>query len=186
LDRDTVLYLLSQLAGLLGVLSSVVIYQQKKRKYVLLWKLISDTFWVIHFVILGINGGSFTGAAVSLIAIIRSLVFFAYYKKERVAPKLVLIGFMALSAVLSILTWKNIFSLFAMSASLLAIISFWQSKPKNTVYFSFPIAACMITYQLSLHSVIGAANEAFIIVSSAVSLIRRRIENKKAGEIKNG
>ena len=39
--------------GILGILTNIIIYQQKTRKRLLIWKLISDMIWIMHYWLLG-------------------------------------------------------------------------------------------------------------------------------------
>ena len=61
---------LVNLFGILGILTTVVIYQQKDNQRMLVWKLISDLCWVLHYLALGAN----SVAVVTIVAIMRSVV----------------------------------------------------------------------------------------------------------------
>ena len=57
----------SDILGILGVLITVTLYQQKKRESLLLYKLALDSIWVLHYCLIG----AYSGAAVATIAAIR-------------------------------------------------------------------------------------------------------------------
>ena len=57
--------------GILGILTNIIIYQQKTRKRLLIWKLISDVIWIMHYWLLG----AYSAIAISVVAILRSIVF---------------------------------------------------------------------------------------------------------------
>ena len=69
--------ILSYIVGFLGVLSTVVIYQQKTRVGLLVSKLVSDVIWFAQYALIG----AWSGAAISIIAIIRELIFINRKKK---------------------------------------------------------------------------------------------------------
>ena len=170
--------LLAKIFGFAGILSTVVIYQQKTRKGLLFSKLVSDVLWFVHYFCLG----AYSGAAIAVIGLIRELIFMNREKKWAKHPAW-LVFFLALSLGSAVLTWKNGFSLLPMAASMLAVVSFWIGKPKLSRLLSFPIAGSMLVYDVTLNpiSVAGIGNELLAITSSVVGIIRYDIQ-KKAGK----
>ena len=162
--------------GGLGIAANFTVYQQKERKKLLIFKIICDSCWLLHYISLG----AFSGAGVCTIAVLRDTVFLNENKKWAQGKKW-LIFFLILNVVLTTLTWKNGFSILPAISSALSIFSFWQSKPKLTKYISFPVATSMIIYNASFMSIPGILNESFVLVSSTISLLRTKSENKKAG-----
>jgi hypothetical protein len=71
-----------------------------------------------------------------------------------------------------------------MIASIVSVISFWIGKPKVSRVLSFPISACMLSYDLLLTPIAiwGVANEILAVSSSIFGLIRL---DKNAKEKKN-
>ena len=153
--------------GFFGIAANVMIYQQTDGKKLLLFKLISDVLWSVQFVVLG----AFTGAAVSLIAIVRELIFMNKDKKWA-QSKWWLVLFLALAVASAIFTWKNTFSLLPMCASMISVVGFWLAKPKVSRILSFPVSLCMMTYDFFSGSLMGIVNELLTMTSSAIRLIK--------------
>ena len=63
--------LLSEVLGVLGILLNILIYQQKQRKPLLRWKLVSNVTWALHYAI----AGNYSGAAIGTIGIARDAPF---------------------------------------------------------------------------------------------------------------
>lgn len=163
--------------GFAGVLSTVFIYQQKNRYGLLVAKLISDIIWFLYYFL----QGAYAGAAVAVIGIIRELIFINKDKKWAKHP-IWLVFFIILAIGSAALTWKTWFSILPMIASITSIISFWIGNPKVSRILSFPISACMLTYDVTLIPIayFGVANEILAISSSIIGLVRYdRV--KKAG-----
>lgn len=179
----TPFYIISQAAGLFGILFSVLIYQQRTHRGMLILKMSADIMWLVQYLLLG----GYTGVAVTCIALCRSTVFYFYEKKGRTAPKPWLIAFIIAAVVSTVFTWKNFLSVFPAIGSIIAVISFWQRKPRNTVYFSYAVSAFMLVYHIfATHSVSATVNEFLSVGSSSIALIRGRIkENKAKKETKN-
>ena len=164
--------------GIVGIIISIIIYQQRKGRKLLIWKLVSDVVWLLQYALLG----KYTGAAVCGVAIVRESVFLNQHRKWA-ASKLWLLVFVALSVVLSIYTWGNIYSLLPMTASVIAVFSFWRGNPTLTKILAYPICFCMLTYDIwgaGSISWMGIVNETLTLVSTTVSLIsvlrKRRTE----------
>ena len=164
--------------GGLGIIVSIIIYQQKKGKKLLRWKLVSDFVWLVQYLLLG----KFTGAGSCAVGVVRESVFLNQHRKWA-ASKLWLLVFVALSVVLSIYTWGNIYSILPMTASVIAVFSFWRANPTLTKILAYPICFCMLTYDIwgaGSISWMGIVNETLTLVSTTVSLIsvlrKRRTE----------
>ena len=164
---------IAQIVGFLGILLSFIIYQQKERKILLIWKLVSDAVWMLHYALLG----AFSAVAVTIIGVIRETVYLNEGKKWA-NKKFWIVIFCLINIVFAFLTWKGLFSLLPTIASLVAVVSFAMQKPKITRFFSFPIAFCMITYDFFTGSIAGIVNEIFTITSSIVGVIRHDIKRK--------
>ncbi|MBQ8303991.1 MAG: YgjV family protein [Clostridia bacterium] len=163
--------IIAQLVGFLGIIISFIIYQQKDRKKLLVWKLVSDTVWMLHYALLG----AYSAVAVTIIGVIRETVYLNEGKKWA-NKKFWIVIFCLINALFAFYTWKGLFSLLPTIASLIAVVSFAMRKPKITRFFSFPISFCMITYDFFTGSIAGIANETFTITSSIIGLIRHDIK----------
>lgn len=164
---------LIQLAGILGISVNVIIYQQKKNKKLLFYKLISDFLWLLHYLLLG----ACSGAWIAAIGIFRETVFINQDKKWAKGNYWLLI-FIACSIISSVFSWKGIFSLLPAIASVLSVISFWRNKPKLTRFLALVISSCMFTYDLVCGSYMGIANEVFTTASAIFGILRYDVMRK--------
>ncbi len=71
------LFALSMFFGALGITANIIIYQQRTGKKLLLWKLTSDVFWVLHYLFLG----GYSGAGASAVGVVRESIFLNRGKK---------------------------------------------------------------------------------------------------------
>lgn len=165
--------LISEILGFIGVALNAAVYQQKKRDRLLIFKLISDVVWTLHY---GIPG-NYSGAAVAAIGIARESTFLVTDKKgiDRRPFLLVFLGCACFSAWF---TWGGWFSVLPATASFLSVISFWQQKPRVSRLLSLPISACMLTYAIMSNSWAGIANEVFTVSSTVIGIIRYDIKKE--------
>jgi hypothetical protein len=158
--------LVGKIAGYIAIVVSMLIYQQKTRKRLLICKAATDVLWIIHYFLLG----GYTGAVVTFVALAREIVFFRSDRRDR-KGKYILVCFLCISVVCSVLTWGSIYSVFAMLGSLMSIVSFWVGEPKVSRIMAFPIAICMLIYGVSNGSVAALINEVLVMISSALGLL---------------
>ena len=109
------------IVGIIAIAVNVTIYWQTERKKLLLAKLIADSLWGVQYALLG----GYTGAAIALIGVLRSIVFLNEDKKWASGKKWLII-FLLLSIASAFFTYKGAASLLPVLASLLAVLSFWQ------------------------------------------------------------
>ena len=165
--------LISEILGFIGVGLNAVVYQQKKRNRLLVFKLISDVVWMLHYGLMG----NYSGAAVATIGIARESTFLVTDKKgiDRRPFLLVFLGCACFSVWL---TWGGWFSVLPATASFLSVISFWQQKPRVSRLLALPLSACMVIYSTMVGSYAGIANEIFTVTSTVIGIIRHDIKKK--------
>lgn len=74
---------------------------------------------------------------------------------------------------------SNIFGMLGI-CSAVSVISFWIGNPRLSRILSYPISACMLTYDVACGAVFGIVNELFTVISSIIGAIRldRKKESK--------
>ena len=174
--------LIADILGIIGIFVSVILYQQKKRESLLLYKLALDVIWLAHYCLIG----AFSGAAVAAIAAFRELVFVKRDPKKKGGIVWLPI-FISIAVISTVFTWKNAFSLFTLAASCIAVISFFIGRPRLSRILALPVSVCMLTYDVVSHSIAGVVNEAFAMTSSVIGMIRldrAKAENSSVKEDK--
>ena len=161
--------------GVLGIVTTVCVYQQKERKSLLLWKLVNDGVWILHYYTLG----AYSACAITLVAILRSIVFLNADRRWAQGRAWLYI-FMAVSLVFSILAWQNAYSLLPLLCSQACIIAYWIKSPKATRLITIPAAVLYLIYNVAYHSIEGTLCELFTIASSVVGYLRHDRKKKNA------
>ena len=164
------------LFGALGVGANVFIYQQKTGQRLIVYKLISDVFWALHYLFLG----AYSGVAVATVAALREIV---YYNKEKrwASAHITPFIFVILTIVLGVVTWGGYLSLFTLFASLVAVLGFWRKSPRLSRILAFPIAISLLVYDILCGSYLGIVNECVSMISATVGIIRYKKNKKENG-----
>ncbi|MBQ6564441.1 MAG: YgjV family protein [Clostridia bacterium] len=163
--------------GVMGIVTSVIIYQQKENRNMLIWKLITDTVWVIHYLMLQAN----SVAVVTMVAMARSVILLCQ-NHAWARHKAWLWVFLGSSFLLSLLAWKDWTSGLVMVASLACILAFWIGKPKITRMVSIPAAAMFLINVALNGSLWGTLNESFLLISAIVGVVRLDLKLSKASK----
>lgn len=173
----SVLNLIIQFFGALGMISLFCSYQQTQRKRLILYKLCADVMWVVHYLCLGAYGG----AIPNFVGIFRELIFIQSDKKWAKSP-LWPAAFICINWALAIATWKSPLTLMPICASTFVTVSLWVKNPKLTRIICLPVSVCFLIYDIFVGSYIGIVNESVALVSIISSIIRNDLKKKQPAE----
>ena len=166
--------MIATIIGALGIGANCIIYQQKNGKNLLMWKLISDVLWLLHYLFLN----AYSGCAVALIGVFRELVF---YRENKRGTKNIfyLLIFICITIFSSVLTWKGIASVFPAVASIISIAGFWKASPKISRKLAFPISTLMLSYDLTCNSYMGIVNEILTMCATTIAIVHNKRKDDK-------
>lgn len=157
----------ADLFGLLGILTTIIIYQMRTNDHQLFWKLTTDTFWIIYYFL----HGNYSVVAITLVAIFRTVVLMNHEKKWAQGKHWMLI-FMGISIAFSLVAWKDWTTLLTMVSSLLCIGMYWYRNPKMVRWISVPAAILFLINVFIHRDWLGVLSESFLLISSIVGIIR--------------
>ena len=157
--------------GILGILTTIMVYQQKTQKRLLIWKMITDVIWILHYWVLG----AYSAIAITVVAILRSIVLLNVHQKWA-QSKAWLYIFLGASLALSLIAWQNAYSALMLLSSFLCIIAYWLKKPMLTRLLSIPAASSSLIYNYVFHSREGVLSNIFSISSAIVGFFRHDIQ----------
>lgn len=157
--------------GILALLLDIVSVQLKFRKQILGMQIVASTTWVCHFFLLG----AYAGAAMNSVGIVRSVSFYKWRDKNR--PWWVLAGILALSVVMTVLTWQGVVSLLPMLAMIVAAIAFWQRNEQRLRLLLLAVVPLWFMYNLTFSSYAGMLSDSLALFSTLVALYRYRRQN---------
>ena len=164
---------ITQGIGFLGAITGFIVFQQKKRRRILLFQMLSCAFFVIHFVMLG----AYTGAVMNAIVIVRAFVYLNSDKKWA-AGKIWLAVFIIISVAACVITWKDWSSIFPLASMVLSSVSCWLKNEKYIRLVTFPSSPCWLVYNVVNGSVAGTVTEIFISASLIIAIVRYDILGK--------
>ena len=159
--------------GILGILTTIMVYQQKTQKRLLIWKLITDIVWILHYWTLS----AYSAIAITIVAVMRSIVFLNA-DHPWAQSKAWLFVFLGASIIFSLIAWQNAYSALTLATSVLCIVAYWLGQPRLTRLLSIPAAFLTLIYNYIYHSREGVLCEIFIITSAIVGYFRHDFRKK--------
>ena len=171
---------IAQVLGILALLAMVLSYQQKERKRLLWFQLVSNAIYGVHYYLIG----AMTMVAMSGINVARSFVFSKNDTKWG-RSRIWLYLFLAITLVSGIWTWEGPLSLLVMAATLLLIVALYSDNLAfmRKVFLVLPFL--YIAYNVAKKSWGGIGNDVFCLVSALIAIWRFDIK-KKADEEETG
>ena len=129
----------AQIVGIVGIVFSLLSFQFKERKYIMLAQMIASLLFSSQLFLVG----AFTGGCLDLISFIRTLIFSNNSKKWASSP-LWLYFFIVVMIVTGVFTWQDGWSILPILGSILSTLALWMKKEKNIRLISLLVGPCWI------------------------------------------
>ena len=160
-------------SGIIAMSSLFYTYQQKDRKHILIGKMIADSFWGIHYFLLG----AYAGMIPNLVAIARELVFMQRGKKKWASGIWVPIFFIIVNFSLGVSTFKVWYNVLPIVGTMVVAIALWIKNPRITKLILLPVVSAYLTYNIFVGSYIGIVNEIVGLISLILYFVRSKKMN---------
>lgn len=174
-------YVLSQIFVIINYFLLISSYQLKNRTKILLLNFGSLIANAISFFLLG----GFSGVGMSIVAIIRNIIFLIDNNNSNNITKkdiAILFFIYTLSVICAIYTYNGFWSLMVVCATMLYTFSIWQKDTKIYKALGVPVGILYILYNIYVKSILGILFESFLMISAIIGFL---IEYKKYLDEKN-
>jgi len=167
------MYVLSQIFVIISYLLLALTYLKNKRNTILIIGIYSLVALTISYFLLS----AYTGVAMTLIAIVRNLIFYIDEKKyghsNKIRNKDVIILIILYIVILffSVYTYDGIRSIFSILETVLYTFSIWLKNPKVYKLLGIPTSMACITYHIYIGSLFGFILESILFVSEITGII---------------
>jgi len=173
--------ILIQVIGFVGLLFFVISFQQKSRKGILIFIVIGQLVFMLHFILLG----AWTAVGMNLVGVARTLVFrFREDKKWanwRHWPG-VFIFLFALAGLLARESWIGLLPVIAMT---IETTGFWMKDTRILRFINLFPHPFWFAYNLVKGSWAGVVCEIFVLSSVIVAIFRYDIKGRKTKDLKS-
>lgn len=153
-----------QLIGALGVVASIISFQCKKHRSILIFRTLNEGIFTVQYILLG----AYTGAAMNIVGCTRNMIF----AKQKGGTKKTVVLFSILFFVFGLLTWQGLKSLLIIVAKVLSTIAYGNKNTTVVRAIIFFTSVSWLLYSILIGTVAGAVNEALTIGSILVGIVR--------------
>ena len=164
---ETTFYVLTQIVGYVGLSFSVIAFQCKKHKNVMLAKTTNEFIFAIQYLMLG----AYTGMAMNLISSLRNLIFARQVEKGKSTLSMQIL-FSVFFTVFGLLTWQGPMSIAVIIAKVVTTVAYGIKNTRVIRVLTLPTGICWMIYNYISHSTAGVLCEAFNLISIITAMIR--------------
>ena len=168
-------YVAGQCVGLVIIALSFFIYYCKKREHMLILKCTSDSLGIIQQALIGAS----TGALITFVNVLRSIVFYNKNRKNWAGHIAWLFIFIAAVCLSPLLTWQGPISLIPAAGSSLAVIAFYCNSPTTTRIFALFAQGLWLLYAILTFNLTCALQNGILVLSALAGLCRDALERRK-------
>ena len=166
--------ILTEGIGVVALILCLLCFQMKNRSVIMIMQMTASLLFSVQLFMVG----AITGAILDVISFVRTLIFSRRESSKWAQSPLWLYSFLIVMIFTGILTWDNIFSLFAILGTLLSTFALWMKNPKYIRLISLLVGPCWITYHIFVGTYTGIINEVLALTSIIIGLIRNDIIKK--------
>jgi len=153
-----------QLIGILAFCVLVLSFYKKESKTILLYQVVSNFAYTIHYFLLG----ALSGAFISFIGVFRNIGFLKVKNKKIVLAITIFILYL----LVTIVFYENIYSLFPIIANSTYLFMMIKGSRKNLIIGGIFGSVLWMTYAIFVGSYSSMITEFMLIVSNLVQLVK--------------
>ncbi len=162
--------------GVLGLILSIIPFQFKKHKHIVLCKMGSSLVFSAQYFLLG--PGAYTGAWMDLISALRNYLFYKFVDKKISTLPIILL-FLALVLGLGIYSWAGWVTLLALIPKVLTTISYGMKNERLLRLITLPSCLFWTAYNCIVGSYEAAFSDLLTFVSIIIAIYRYDIRKKQ-------
>ena len=173
-------YVISQVFTIIMYILLGITFYVKDRKKLLIVHFIATISIAIAYTLLG----AWTGLVMSMVVIIRNIIFLLDEKKNGKRENInktdiiILIVLYIISIAFAIFSYEGIFSLLSVAATMLNTYSVWQKDIRIYKLLGVPICMLWILYNTYIMSIFGIILEGVMLVCSTTGYILEKRKTK--------
>lgn len=170
------IYLLSQLLGLIAFIFSVSAYHRNTKEKILNNMICSNILNLFQYFLLN----AYTGCVTKIIAIVRDTFIVLKRKNDKLNRMVFLYIFIFLYVIVGYITYTNVISLFPLLAAVLYLIPIWNGNKKTVKITAFTTYFLWLFYNIYVLSIVGVISNSISIVSTGFAIYN----DKKKSDVK--
>ena len=168
-------YLLSQICVILAVILLGITYLIKDKRIILFLSILIVSLYGAQYLLLSAMSGFY----MNLVSIIRNIWFYINAKNKKKNSIIVLIVLYIIAIVLGVISFKNVFSILPILATMLYTYSIWQDDIKVYRWLAIPVSISWIIYNVYSNTLFGIITESILLIIEIIGVIKLKKTNTK-------
>ncbi len=164
------LTLIGQGVGILAMLASVVSFQMRTHKSIMIVQIVTAILFSVHFGLLGAD----TACVLNAVAVVRNFIFLFQNDSRFCAWRGWTVLFSGVMVLFGALSWEGWVSILFIVSMIFNTISLSMSNPQNVRRVLLISSPLSLIYNVLTRSIGGIVNEILAECSAIVGLIRYR------------
>ena len=167
IDPEVAFYIAQGISVVTAVIA-ILSVQLKNMKGILVTQIIGNSLVASTYFLLG----RFTGAGVSIIAVVQTVVMYFYNAKDKKPHIPVTIAFIAAYVLNAVLTFSSVFDIFPAISAVCFALAVAQTKPIRFRFFSIWNPLCWTVYDVYAKAPVNLLMHLGILISVLVACVR--------------
>ena len=176
----TASFILAQIFGILGIIASVISMQFRDRRTIFIALFCLNLFSALNFIFLG----QFSGAYISLFALVEMIVNSLFERKSRKIPIPLIIFYIIANILIGALTFHGLIDILPIICALIFCLTLLTRSEQNIRKEMFLNQFVWLAYDLSVGAYTFAISNVLTIISTSIAYFRYR-NQKKGPHAKN-
>ena len=168
-------FIITQIIGAIAYLALSISYFKKEKSKILSMQIIAYVLFTIHYYMLS----GITGATCNFLGLIALIIIYLFDKYEVKNKKYLIIGMIPFVVLIALITFKDIYSIFPIIASVIVIISFISDSERVIRTTGVISALCWLIYAVVYKSYVSIVFEIITLLFVFFAFL------KNDGKIKN-
>ncbi len=164
----------AQVFGVLALLFSVLSFQCRTYKKIMISQLLCASFFVIHFGMLFSLGhrNAISGCAANAVCVVRNTVYWIMSSREEKHPKIKVVLFTIATAAVCLIFYQSPVTLLCTAGMILNTLAFSEEEPQKVRKLILCSSPFICIYNFLCASIGGFVNELISMASVIIGLIR--------------
>ena len=174
--------LLIRTLGIIGLVFSIIPFQFKTHKHIVLFKMASSLSFSAQYFLLGPS--AYTGAWMDLLSAFRNFLFYKFVDKKISTLPVILI-FSAMLLIIGVYSWVGWLTLLALIPKILTTVSYGMKNERLLRLITLPSCGFWIGYNCIVGNYEAAIGDFLTLSSIAIAIYRYDIKKVSQKRIEN-
>ena len=164
--------------GIIGIFFLVVSVQCNKKSSILVFQIFANLFYGLQYLTLG----AFSAGAMSIVSLLRCLVFYYYDSKKSIVPIWMFLILASTVVAPIFFTYDDLLSLLPIIATLVYSYAVWQKNLSLFRKLVMSVSSLWVVYNFAVGAYISVIGSVFEFVSSIIAIYRLDVKGSGKSE----